>query len=193
MKEKKESSKSKKRRFGPVLLTVIAGICVLIAFFAFYVLTVVLSGQELTSCVPEQRSGTGMTKKIGSYHFTDIHLLCMALDTSVPDMPTVQKQDLYVFDDTYAGRPVWRARVEYENGAVLDVVMPSYAASLLEREGLALNSTVSCDVCNLSAVLCEGKGESCLLFTDENAAYALYMPSGSDDLMRFAAAMIMTE
>lgn len=193
MKKKKVPGRNRKNRAGSVILTVIAGFCVLVAFAAFYVLTVVLSGQDVSSCVPGMTGNTGIMKEIGSRSFPDTFALRAALGIPVPDVPTVSKKDIRVFDDTYAGESVWRARVEYDNGAVLDLVMPPFAASLLERDGLRMNSSADCDVCNLSAVLCEGDGENCLLFADENAAYVLYMHADSDELMQFAALMMVME
>lgn len=193
MKDKTGSDSNEKSRTGSVILTVIAGICVLLAFAAFYVLTVVLSGQDVSACAPETAESAGMKEQTGSRHFTDVYSLRQALGIPLPETVDAGVTDAYMFDDTCAGKAVWHARVIYENGAVLDIVMPSAAASVLQRNGLKIVSDADCDVCNLNAVLCEGNGENCLLFTDENAAFSLYMPRGRDELLRFAAAMRMAE
>lgn len=188
-----ESDKKKRTRTGTVVSAVLAGVCVLIAFAAFYILTVVLSGLDITACAPRTAGDAGMPGKIGSGQFTDASSVRLALGIPLPEAPGVPVTEACVFDDTFAGKTVWRGRIAYECGAVLDIVMPAEAASVLDTDGMTLISGVSCEVCNLKAALCEGDGKNCLLFADENAAYALYMPKDSGELTEFASAMKMTD
>lgn len=187
---KDDRGEQKKRGIGSVLRMIFICAGALILFAVFYVITVVLAGQDLTACAPGDREITGMTEKIGERSFSDLNAMRYALGAAVPVAADQAITGMRAWDDTYAGAPVWRARIDYGNGAVMNIVRPVPAAPLLQISGLKLDAAQTYSVCNLEARLCEGRDGCCLYFADENAAYALYMPGDREILCSFAGGMI---
>ena len=85
-------------------------------------------------------------------------------------------------NSTYDGSTARMACLLYDNAAVY-AVQPAAAAPLLLRERMEVSARGDLAVLGLPALLAESGQEACLYFSNEAAAYALYVPAGGTEAL----------
>ena len=83
---------------------------------------------------------------------------------------------------TYDGSTARMACLLYDDAAVY-AVQPAAAAPLLLRERMEVSARGDLAVLGLPALLAESGQEACLYFSNESAAYALYVPAGGTEAL----------
>ncbi len=173
-----------------VLFTLLAAALLILAALRLHPFDAAKNGRTGAASGFEVTEESDDTARIYPCESSDIGEIRKACGFPLPCFPG---QGMYgeAYNVSWMGKNAVRVTMEYPGGVVIEAVRPAAAAALIKRDGMEVRLYESLRVpfahsaAGPAALLCTGKGGSCMYYSTDSAAYSIYAPVDGDTLYTY--------